>query len=218
MIEFVPANPRKRPGMEYIMMIRYLAICCVSMLLVGCTNYNYIVTDSKHLSQRVSKDTQTTLKIDPVIYGMVVKENRLVLTIKNTLADPVELLGTKSTVVDEKGQSHPLRSQTIAPNAFVKLILPPLRPRFETAPSGGFMFGMHARRESSAVPDAAEPKSLRAPVATHSAEPIYLDYFSDTDPYYWDFDGESEIRLLLTYQKADGTVWTDQFVIQRQKA
>ncbi len=198
------------------MMIRYLAICCLSMLLVGCTSYNYTVTDSTHPSQRVNKDTQTTLKIDPLIYGMLVKENRLVLTVKNTLSDPVELLGTKSTVVDQKGQSHPLRSQTIAPNAFIKLILPPLRPRFETAPSGGFMFGMQARRDSSALPDTAA--SVPDPITTHSAEPIYLDYFSDTDPYYWDFDGEGEIRLLLTYQKADGTVWTDQFTIYRQKA
>lgn len=201
--------------MEYLMMIRYLAICCLSMLLVGCTNYNYIVTDSTHLSQRISKDTETTLKIDPVIYGMVVKENRLVLIIKNTLTDPIELLGAKSTVVDQKGQSHPLRSQTIAPNAFVKLILPPLRPRFETTPSSSLMFGVQARRDSSALPDTA---SLPASITSRPAEPVYLDYFSDTDPYYWDFDGEGEIRLLITYQKSDGTVWTDQFTIYRQKA
>jgi hypothetical protein len=193
------------------MVIRYLAICCLAALLAGCTSYNYTVTDSSKLSQTVTSEAQTTLKIDPLIYAMVTKENRLVLTIKNTLPDPVELLGAKSTVVDQQGQSHPLRSQTIAPNAFVKLILPPLRPRFETAPSGSFMFGVQARSDSAVRTDAS------ARVAA-SPDPVYLDYFSDVDSYYWDFDGEGDIRLTLTYQKSDGKVWTDQFTIHRQKA
>lgn len=176
---------------------RFGWLILLPLLGVGCAHYDYVVTDPARLSQRVTSEAQTTLKADPLIYSMIAKEDRLVVIIKNPLAEPVQLLGDKSTVVDPKGQSHPLRSQTIAPNAYVKLILPPLRPRFETPAPAGFEFGVQSRADSAA--------------------PIYLDSFSDADSYYWDFDGPGQIRLLLTFQKPDGSTWTNEFAIRKEK-
>ena len=100
------------------------------LMALGCTQYEYELVRPDRLARHIDNQAQTTFKIAPLNYGMISKENRLVVVIQNPLAEPVQILGDRSEVVDPSGQSHPLRSQTIAPTAFVKLILPPLRPRF----------------------------------------------------------------------------------------
>lgn len=177
--------------------------------LAGCAHYEFDIARPGDGSQVVSGDSETSFHLDPLIYRARARENRLVLLIQNTLDQPVELLGAKSSAVDPKGQSHPLRSQTIAPNAYIKLILPPLRPRFETAPAGFSVgVGMQSRLDDSALPArAASPDKV-----------LYLDCYADVDSTYWDWDGESAVRLLFTYQQRDGKIFSHELNLRKRKA
>ena len=64
------------------------------------------------------------------------------MDIFNPTGDAITLLGDQSSVVDPRGQSHPLRTQSIAPAAFIKLILPPMRPVYRANPSIGIGVGV----------------------------------------------------------------------------
>src|SRR5438046_10452514 len=73
-------------------------------------------------------------------------ESRLLMFVVNSTDDAIELLGPESTAVDSAGQSHPFRSQSIAPHSYVKLILPPVRPYYRSGPTFGIGLGIHAER------------------------------------------------------------------------
>ena len=180
-------------------MIRHLTTFAILIALAGCTRYQYEVVQPPRFSQRITS-TESRVEVGPLVYGMLVKENRLVVLVHNNSGQPITLLGNKSVVVDPKLASHPLRTQTIAPNSYIKLILPPLRPRFEQNPT--FQFGV----------------GTSVGAVTPPARPLYLDVYEDTDPFYWDWDGATQIRLTLTYQPSTGDLFTHDFVIQRIKA
>src|SRR5205814_908677 len=85
---------------------------------------NYLRDRARHIGAKADQ----VVRVDPLEYRLRSYDNRLVLSIFNPTQDPITLAGDRSYVVDPKDQSHPLRSQTIAPNTFVRLILPPMRP------------------------------------------------------------------------------------------
>jgi hypothetical protein len=169
-------------------------------LLAGCARYDFQITQPTKLAQRIT-NAQTRINTERLAYDMVAKENRLVVMAYNHGTEPLQLLGDKSFVVDPKGQSHPLRSQTLAPKSYVKLILPPLRPRFEQNPQWNFGIGTQI-----------------GSTGHHHHTPMSLDYFADSDSYYWDWDGQVPIRLSLTYGTSDGKNFTDEFTIQKVEA
>jgi hypothetical protein len=143
---------------------------------------------------------------------MIAVEDRLVMRIYNNSDDPVELLGSQSSAVDPKGQSHPLRSQSIASHSFIKLIFPPLRPHVEReGPSIGIGFGVIGSAHRHRVPD-----DFGFDDFNYYDEPRYLDIVED-DSLYWDWDGETQIRVLLAFQRA-GQRFTHEFVFRRVKA
>ena len=87
--------------------------------------------------------SEEVVRIDPLEYRLRSYENRLVVNVFNPTPDPVTLAGERSYVVAPNGQSHPLRGQTIAPDTFVKMILPPMRPYYrESGPNIGFGLGV----------------------------------------------------------------------------
>src|SRR5690242_1464878 len=110
----------------------------LASVLIGCARYDFQVIKPDTLATRVTQ-TASRIQTPNMVYYMQAYENRLVVQIHNGEQAPVELLGEKSFVVDPHGISHPLRSITIAPDSSAKLILPPLRPRFE---HHGFTFGV----------------------------------------------------------------------------
>jgi hypothetical protein len=63
-------------------------------------------------------------RVDPLEYSMRTVDNRLVVRVFNPTDDAIELVGPRCSVVDPDGQSHPLRTQSIAPGSFIKLIFP----------------------------------------------------------------------------------------------
>lgn len=198
--------------------IPLVVLCC----LCGCARYEFEVLEPPEFATRVGRSTETTADIrrEPLDYHMRSYEGRLVMNIFNTTEEPIELLGDESYVVDPEGESHALsRAAVIAPDAYIKLILPPLRPYYPREPRLGFGIGIgvshydfHRHRHFH---------RYRGPRFRHFFDPDMLDpartHFSINQPlsYFWDWDGEGTIRLRLVYQLENGETFNHEFVIRR---
>src|SRR5688572_26779464 len=118
----------------------------------GCARYEYDLVEPRELTRHIGGNVDQAVEIDPLTYRLRSVDNRLVIRVYNNTDDSIELLGDKSTVVDPNGQSHPLRSQSIAPRSFMKLILPPPRPQVYDRGGTTFGVGVGYGLHSSVVP------------------------------------------------------------------
>lgn len=172
-------------------------ICLIALLLWcgGCATYEYDLVRPPELARHIGGQPQA-VQMEPLIYHLQSYDNHLVMQVQNPTADPISLIGDQSTIVDPGGQSHPLRSQTIAPGSFIKLIFPPVPPRIErTGPSIGIGIGYG-----------------RHP-AYH--EPQYLTVYEDS-AFYWDWDGQTDAKMNLVYER-NGQRFVHQFMFLRKK-
>jgi hypothetical protein len=185
-------------------------------IVAGCTTYEYQLVRPPELSRHIGRNVDQVVQVEPLEYRLRTADNRLVMRVFNPTEDPIELIGPKCSVVDPGGQSHPLRSGTMAPGSFIKLIFPPLRPRtydpyygptWHTGVGVGVRVDAHARRR--AVPAQPPPPSA-------AARPVYLQVYDEGDTYYWDWKGGGEIRVLLVYRRGD-TEFRHDFVFRRKK-
>ena len=189
-----------------------LLILAPFLLLVGgsgCAKYEYNLVRPPELAGHVGSNADAVVTVDPLEYRMRSVDNRLVLRVFNPTQDAVELLGAKSAAVDPNGQSHPFHAQTIVPGSFIKLIIPPIRPRvYEPyyGPTWGFGTGVGTRVSGHS----------HCHSAANSSGPLYLMMMDENDTYYWDWSGESGCRLLLVYSRA-GKEFTHEFFFLRQK-
>src|SRR5215218_6311688 len=92
---------------------------------LGCTRYEYDITRPTDLAMHVGTKQDAIAPRQPLEYRFRTVDNRLVMSIDNKTDDTIQLQGDRSSVVDPSGQSHPLRTQPIAPQSFIKQILPP---------------------------------------------------------------------------------------------
>jgi hypothetical protein len=176
--------------------MRWYSFIAVVTLLVGCAKYEYKLVQPGDLARHIGKQIEH-LSIDPLEYRLQSYEGRLVMQIFNATQGLIQLDGTRSVAVDQDGQSHPLRSQTMAPGSFIKLIYPPALPRIQrVGPSFRVGVGVGARAE-------------------RYDGPYYLDFYDAGDATYWDWTGETEVRLTLVFQGEK--TFTHQFVFRRQK-
>jgi hypothetical protein len=178
------------------------------LLLVGCASYEYDITRPPEHVRHVGTKAEERFTRDPLEYRLKTVDSRLVMLIFNHTEQPIQLLGDRSSAVDEKGQSHPLRPVAIAPQSYIKVILPPLRPYIErTGPSIGIgvggMFG------------SGRPYRYGWGAYHYYDEPRYLAIVDDNS-LYWDWNGETEVRLTLVYQQGEKIIEHD-FVIARRK-
>ena len=179
-------------------------------LVGGCARYEFDVIQPADQRVHVGRKQDAVVRLDPLEYRMRAVEGRLVMHVHNPTQDTVVFLGERSTVVDTRGQSHPLRGQTIAPGSFVKLIVPPMRPRvYRSGPSFGIGVGVgvhnshphHYRSYSPYYRRRAMYYDYFDAYDPWLDEPVYLTVYDDADAYYWDWDGEGEARLHLLYQR-----------------
>jgi hypothetical protein len=187
----------------------YRITALIMLCFAGCARYEYDILRPETLAMHVGRESDALAPLPPLEYRFRSVENRLVMRIYNTTDDAIQFVGERSFVVDPGGQSHPLRGQTIAPNSFIKLILPPYRPRLErTGPTFGIGVGTYVGdRRGRSYDDFYNP---------YYAEPRYFTVIED-DSLYWNWSGEGEIRLLLFYARGDET-FAHEFVIRRVKA
>lgn len=185
-----------------------LFIALLLLIATGCAKYEYDLVSPPDLRTHIGTKADAVTPVDPLVYRWRTVDNRLIVRIYNPTEDPIELLGEKSTVVAPSGESHPLRSQTIAPQSHAKLILPPRRPRvYNSGPTFGVGVGMRVDARDRGYPASHDPFDDR---------PRYLVVYDDGHALYWDWNGETEIRLSLVYQHGEDPI-RHQFVIQRRK-
>lgn len=192
----------------------FTAVVVALSLLSGCAHYEFDLTDPPDLARHIGSKSDEIVRVDPLEYRLRAYENRLVMSIFNPTPDPITLMGDRSYVVDPAGQSHPLRSQTIAPNTYVRLILPPMRPGYyESGPTIGFGLGVGF-------------SSIRAHRYGYRAvgydpffydEPRYYTYYDESDNTYWTWEGQTPIRLHLAYQRAAQNAFAHDFTFHRRK-
>lgn len=173
----------------------------------GCAKYEYDLLGPPDLRTHIGTKTDAVSEVEPLVYRWRTVDSRLVVRAFNPTADPIQLLGEKSTVVAPGGESHPLRGQTIAPQSHAKLILPPRRPRvYNRGPTFGVGVGMHVDARDRGFPN---PDPL-------DDQPRYLAVYDDDNAIYWEWNGETEIRLSLVYLAGEESI-RHEFVIRRRK-
>jgi hypothetical protein len=175
-------------------MKQLLAPLIVLSCATGCARYEYDLVSPPDLRAHIATKTDTVTNVDPLVYRWRTVDNRLVVRIFNPTDDPIELLGDKSTAVAPDGQSHPIRGQTIAPQSHAKLILPPPRPRvYNSGPTFGVGVGMRVDARDRGFPN--DPWM--------DDQPRYLMVYDDDNALYWDWNGQTEVRLTLVYRRAN---------------
>jgi hypothetical protein len=186
-------------------------IVLLVVFCVGCARHEYDLVRPTELAGRAPTREDYTFERDPLEYRLRTVSSRLVMRIYNQTDDAITLLGTQSTVVDPRGQSHPFVTQTIAPQSYIKLILPPMRPRvYQSRPTIGIgVGGYYGRRAGRHGYDAFHDD--------WPVEPRYLTVVSDSAPIYWEWRGEGDVRLTLVFDR-DGERFTHDFVIARVRA
>lgn len=215
------------------------ALWILSLLVTGagCTRYQYELIDPPDLAGPISGNSDLVFTTDAVEYRLRSLESRLIIRMSNLSSEPITLAGTRSAAVDPAGQSHPLLTQTIAPGSFVDLVLPP-PPRVveQTGPGyvygypyGAYRYGSYARPRYPAYRDRGDRYRgggwySRGRYAYY--DPFFYDsypwprtyrVYDTSDPMYWTWEGESQVRLTLVFETA-GRVIEDRFVFARKRA
>jgi hypothetical protein len=190
------------------MHIRWLAIGGLLLACGGCATYEFDILQPPTQNRRISTDSENRLAIDPLEYRLRASEGRLIMLIFNPTGDTIELLGSKSSVVDPSGQSHPLRDRAIAGDSFIKEILPPYRPHLvEPEPSYGVAV-------NGMVGAADQPGYVRP--RGYGAYPSGLDAYDDASAYFWDWDDQTDVRMNLVFDRS-GKTFEQSLVFHRVK-
>lgn len=175
--------------MRITLLLTLACLCC------GCAKYEFDLLEPRDLARHIAPKTDTIVPVDPLEYRLRAVDNRLVMRIYNNTSDEIQLSGERSTVVDPRGQSHPIRGQTILPNTFAKLILSPPRPRVEPyGPTWGFGVGVGVSRHDHHHPVFNDP---------YDYQPRYFDIYDDASNLYWEWDGESTVHMTLTFRRCE---------------
>lgn len=198
----------------------------------GCTKYEYVIVDPPDFAGRITHGEDTVFRSDAAEYVLRAVDSRLVMQIYNFGDAPLSLVGQQSSVVDQYGESHPLPALTIEPGSFARLILPPPPPTVErTGPSFnvgvGYRYGYYSRPYPYRYRDRGDRYRYggRAygryayydPFYYGDAYPRYYRVYDTSNPFYWEWRGEGQVRLKLSYA-AEGKTHEDRFVINRVKA
>lgn len=165
-----------------------------AMLLVfltlagGCANYRYAVVSPDGQSRDVQEKLDLVIPATPAELRVREFSDRCVIMIENPTAEPIQLDGGQSTLVDPSGETRAIGNQLIPPGAFTKLILPPLRQNDPRGPEFRIGFGVMVRTE-------APPPGPRESVLLSVSGPVE----------YWEWSGAGEVRLVLSFVQGEKT-------------
>jgi hypothetical protein len=182
--------------------------------LSGCAHYEYDIVRPPDLSQHVGAKSPVHFPLGDLEYGLQSYDNHLVMLITNRANEPVKLLGGDSYAIDPKGESHPLADRVIPPGNHAKLILPPPPTQVrETGPHFGFGVGVGVAH--SGHPYYSHSVYGAAGVYDDPG-PRYYSVYDASDATFWQWEGETEARLVLAFEKGKER-FTDEFVFRRKK-
>lgn len=180
-------------------------------LLSGCAKYEYQILRPAEVAGHIGK-SPVEVKLDPLVYKMQSYDNHLVVQVFNLTEEPVEIVGERSNIVTPDKRSIPIASQSIPSGAHVKLVLPPVRTDIQpTGPALHIGFGMQG--DAAGVQKKTVDVASVSPVAQEQRV-VYLVDLDDSD--YWDWDGQTDVTLILTCRQGD-KFFKQAFVFHRVK-
>jgi hypothetical protein len=171
--------------MKWKLMMWVVASACVC----GCATYQYRVTQPPGVPE-VKDGQQVVVHYDPLEYRLSKDHDRLLMQIFNPTDDRVVLVGSRSYVVDPRGESHPLRDRILGGHSFTWILLPP-QPMTYAYPGYGGGWG----------PSWGWYAPYPGPWyggAYFWSPPVY--YAQVYTPYDWDWK-TGPVRLRLTYER-----------------
>lgn len=168
-------------------------------LASGCTSYHHRLIEPVEFAGDIRREDVVT-SLPPIRYVWNTVEDRLVVRVFNDGEDDLLLDGERSVLVDPAGQSRPLRSLTIAPRSFAKLVLPPYR---DIAYASGpvVSVGLGVSTGGSGYP---APFSSTSTVIVRDREVT------------WDWPAGGVVRLGLWFTR-DGQSFSHAFVVERRE-
>ena len=109
----------------YPMKPHLFALLVATLCLTGCRTYHYRIVQPSSGAPPVL-DTPVAIHYEPLDYRLSRDRNRLAILITNPTSDQIVLLGNRSSVVDSKGENHPLRDRVIGPHSYTRMLVPPV--------------------------------------------------------------------------------------------
>ena len=174
-----------------------LRLAPLLLLIPGCVRYEYDVVHPAGLAGPVGRESWVSMRRDELEYRLRTVDDRLVMLVYNRGERPVKLLGADSAAVDPRGESHPLRSATILPGSHVRRIFPPPRPRVERyGPTFGFGMGV-----GYGYGGRFHHRDHFGYGAYDDIGPRYYSVYDPNDRTYFNWPGNTDVRLLLSYQR-----------------
>ncbi len=156
----------------------------------GCATYDYALVQPAEAAGALGGEPRP-FDVEPLAYSVGVQDDRISVRVDNPTGGTVRLIGPDSSVVDPAGRSHPLVDQTIAPQSYVVVVLPPLRPWFGATATVG----------------------PTGPVeGPGDGDPGY----DRSSPVYWDWPGPGDVRVRLVYRRSDGSTFQHELTVRRR--
>ena len=181
----------------------------------GCARYEYDLVRPPELAQHIGTKAWSTVPLDDLEYRLLTSDNRLVMLIYNRGEQTVKLSEADSVVVDPRGESRPLVGRTIVAGSYAKLIFPPPRPQFRSyGPTVGVGVG-YSRYYGQRYHDGFGYGPGFG--AYDDLEPRYYNVYDVNDRRYFDWPGDTEVRLLLAYERERGEPFRHDLVFRRRR-
>ena len=183
----------------------------------GCARYEYDLVRPPELARHVGAKAWQVVPLDPLEYRLRTSDNRLVMLVYNRGERMVRLSEADSAAVDPKGESHSVTGRTILPGSYVKLIFPPPQATVRSAPSLGLGVGV-GYGHIYGVPY-RDGLGFGGPYYGPYDDLSPRDYsvYDPNNRTYFDWPGESEVRISLAYEPEGGERFRQEFVFRRRK-
>ena len=111
--------------MKGTLKVRLAGLALLALCLSGCGTYHYRVVQPATAVPPID-NRPITIHYEPLDYRLSKDRDRLAVLITNPTADRIVLLGSKSFVVDPRGESHPIRDRIIGPHSYTRMLIPPV--------------------------------------------------------------------------------------------
>lgn len=169
--------------------------------LCGCAHYQFLLVQPGQYAQVVGEQP-IRIVYEPLQYQLARHDDRLILQIENPTANPVNLVGSKSYVVEPQGESRPVRGRAIAPHSRVRMSLPPKPPRITTYGFAGYW---------GPGPFWYGPYGYYPGYYPYG----YAESYELITPYDWHWK-KGDVRLHLSYSY-QATTFEQEFVFSKQE-
>lgn len=188
-------------------MVCWRAIFVASLLACcGCATYEYDIVQPPEFRRHIGHDKDTVVDVPPVEYRMIAVEDRLSVRVYNRSDQALRLVGERSSVVDPSGQAHPVRGANLPPGSYTNLVLPPMPHWVPAGPAYGF--GGYYRG-----PMLYDGWGYYEP--WWDEPPYVMAYAPGESP--WEWPPDSDVRLVLVFQRGNEQPFTRQWTIRKRE-